>query len=209
MKGQLPCECEQTGSASAPLIVLTGGPGAGKTAVLELARKHLCDNVAVLPEAASIVFGGGFWRRDSVIGKKAAQRAIYYVQREAERLAIEEAASVAILCDRGSVDGLAYWPESAESYWKELGTTRECELARYSAVIHLHTPDNTAGYNLSNPVRIESASQAAEIDQKIMLAWEGHPRRFFIANNENFLEKARQAIEMIRVLLPDCGRGKK
>ena len=43
-------------------IVLTGGPGAGKTAVLELVRQHFCEHVHVLSEAASVVFGGGFPR---------------------------------------------------------------------------------------------------------------------------------------------------
>lgn len=41
-------------------IVLTGGPGAGKTALLELIRQSFCSHVTVLPEAASIVFGGGW-----------------------------------------------------------------------------------------------------------------------------------------------------
>jgi len=39
------------------LVVLTGGPGAGKTAFLEIARRNFCEHIAVLPEAASIVFG--------------------------------------------------------------------------------------------------------------------------------------------------------
>ncbi|MBL0889768.1 MAG: hypothetical protein IBJ19_04065 [Gemmatimonadaceae bacterium] len=38
-------------------MVLTGGPGAGKSAVLELARLFFCDHVRRLPEAAGIVFG--------------------------------------------------------------------------------------------------------------------------------------------------------
>lgn len=33
-------------------VVLTGGPGAGKTAVLELIRRSFCEHVKVLPEAA-------------------------------------------------------------------------------------------------------------------------------------------------------------
>ena len=70
--------------------MLTGGPGAGKTAVLELALRSLCKHVAVLPEAAAIVFGGGFPRRTSVPARKAAQRAIFHVQRESERLVLED-----------------------------------------------------------------------------------------------------------------------
>jgi hypothetical protein len=39
-------------------VVLTGGPGAGKTALLELIRQSFCSHVKVLPEAAGVVFGG-------------------------------------------------------------------------------------------------------------------------------------------------------
>lgn len=197
-----PCLCVDAGKKNAPLIVITGGPGAGKTAVLELARKHLCDKISVLPEAASIVFGGGFWRHDTDVGRKAAQRAIFHVQREAERLALEEGHSALILCDRGTIDGVAYWPGSPESYFNELGLDRNAELNRYIAVIHLHTPSDVGGYNLSNPVRVETAIQAAEIDRKIVAAWDGHPQRFFVNNKYDFLAKARDAIDIIRKLLP-------
>jgi predicted ATPase len=57
------------------LVVLTGGPGAGKTALLEIARRNFCEHIAVLPEAVSIVFGGGFWRKETAPARRAAQRA--------------------------------------------------------------------------------------------------------------------------------------
>lgn len=68
-------------------IVLTGGPGAGKTAVLEFLRKAVCDCTVLLPESAGIVFGGGFPRETSDGARRAAQRAIYFVQRELEAYA--------------------------------------------------------------------------------------------------------------------------
>ena len=70
-----------------PMIVLTGGPGAGKTAVLEMLRKEVCPHVAILPEAAGILFGGGFWRLPTDSARAAAQRAIFRVQRELETIA--------------------------------------------------------------------------------------------------------------------------
>jgi predicted ATPase len=55
-------------------IVLTGGPGAGKTAVLErLVRQEFCAHIQVLPEAAGIVFGGGFPRAGSLEWRRSAQ----------------------------------------------------------------------------------------------------------------------------------------
>lgn len=59
-KGIHDCECKQL-THSPKLIVLTGGPSAGKTAILEMVLKTFCPHVTVIPEAAGIVFGGGFF----------------------------------------------------------------------------------------------------------------------------------------------------
>jgi len=64
LNGQKICECELS-LHSPRLVVLTGGPGAGKTAVLELIRKSFCEHILVLPESASILFSGGFIRGES------------------------------------------------------------------------------------------------------------------------------------------------
>ena len=144
-------------------VVLTGGPGAGKTAILEIARRNFCEHIAILPEAAGIIFSGGFWRHDTVPARKAAQRAIYYVQRESERLVEGERNSAIALCDRGTLDSLAYWPETEARFWEEIGSTREKEFSRYSAIIHLRTPPLERGYNNQNPIRIETAKQALAI----------------------------------------------
>ena len=131
-------------------VVLTGGPGAGKTALLELIRQSFCSHVKVLPEAAGVVFGGGFPREDDPTCRRAAQRAIFYVQRELENAGDSHNPAV-VLCDRGTVDGLAYWPGPSEEYWSSLGTTLETELGRYDAVLHLRTPPAERGYNNQNP----------------------------------------------------------
>ncbi len=199
------CEC-QVSVHPFKKVVLTGGPGAGKTAVLEIVKKSFCQHIAVLPEAASIVFGGGFWRLESTSGRMSAQRAIYHLQLEMERLAADENKYAVALCDRGTLDGLAYWPGTETLFWSELKTQKESELNRYSAVIHLRTPSLERGYNLQNPVRIESATLAAEIDKKIEKAWEGHPRRFFIESQNDFLDKVQRTIEIIKGEMPECCR---
>lgn len=188
------------------LVVLTGGPGAGKTAVLEVVRKHFCEHIAVLPEAASVLFGGGFPRRDSASAQRAGQRAIFQVQRELERMIVDEANSAVALCDRGTLDGLAYWPGEPDEFWRELGTTREAELARYACVIHLHTPHGGQGYNHANPVRTESAAQAMAADARIVDAWTGHPRRFLVESSDDFLDKLARVIALIRDEVPACCR---
>lgn len=186
------------------LIVVTGGPGAGKTAVLELARKTFCEHIDILPEAATVVFSGGFRREKSVAAQQAAQRAIFHIQREMERLVLEENRADVVLCDRGSLDGLAYWPGNESSFLRQLKTSREKELKRYSMVIHLRTPTAENGYNYANPYRIETPSEAAALDDKTLKAWKKHPRHFVINGTEFFLEKAEAAIALIRAQLPKC-----
>ena len=198
-----PCDCE--GRHEPMRVVLTGGPGAGKTAVLELVRQSFCTHVGVLHESAGILFGGGFPRREPAAARQAAQRAIFHVQRELEAVAEAEGQSI-VLCDRGTVDGGAYWPPPGD-LWSAVGSTRERELARYDAVIHLRTPPPENGYNHQNPLRVETAVEAAAIDERIAHAWAGHPRRYFVPASASFLTKARQALGILRELLPEsCAR---
>jgi predicted ATPase len=184
-------------------VVLTGGPGAGKTAVLELIRQSFCAHVKVLPEAASVVFGGGFPREDDLACRRAAQRAIFHIQRELEMVGDNHNPAV-VLCDRGTIDGLAYWPGPVEDFWSSLGTTVEAELGRYDAVIHLRTPALEHGYNYQNPLRTESPTDAADIDGRIAEAWSLHPRRFLVESASDFLDKAAQALTLLRNEMPEC-----
>lgn len=198
------CRCEIERHACR-LVALTGGPSAGKTAVLEVVRRHFCRHIAVLPEAASIIFGGGFPREDDAVTLRAAQRAIYAVQRELERCAIESGQVAVALCDRGTLDGLAYWPGSATEFFNDVGSTAVDELGRYDAVIHLHTP-GASGYSNDNPLRIESAADALALDQDIADIWRPHPHWSEIPSASSFLDKLRLAIEAVRDVVPDCCR---
>jgi predicted ATPase len=199
------CACAETQHVC-KMVALTGGPGAGKTAVLEVVRQHLCRHVTVLPESASIVFAGGFPRGTSDLERRAAQCAIYHVQRQLERIALESSAFAIALCDRGTLDGLAYWPASEEAYFADVASTMEAELSRYAAVIHLRTPPAEHGYDHSNPVRLESARQAAQVDERILEVWKAHPQRVVIDSSSTFLAKLLRAVEAIRAQLPPCCR---
>ena len=199
------CACKELVHQT-KLIVLTGGPGAGKTAVLELVRKQLCEHVAILPEAASIVFGGGFWRLETPSARLAAQKAIIHIQQEMENLVLDEKKWSIGLCDRGLPDGLAYWPSEEASFWQATGMTRQKAYDRYYSVIHLRSPGEDQGYNHQNPLRIESAHQAALIDEKIHAVWSKHPRYHMVESATDFLTKARKAINLAVDDLPDCCR---
>lgn len=200
-----PCSCKKV-SHDTQLVVLTGGPGAGKTAVLEFVRKALCEHIAILPEAASLLFGGGFWRLESDSAKRAAQRAIYHVQDEMQNLVLEEKRWLLGLCDRGTLDGLAYWPGIESDFYSVLKTDRETEFQKYKAIIHLHSPSLEMGYNYQNPIRTETADLAAKIDKRIHDIWKTHPQYSSIESTSSFMDKINEATRRIEDQVPKCCR---
>lgn len=197
-------ECHCTAPHPHKRIVLTGGPGAGKTAVLELAHQFFCKHLVMVPEAASLLFRGGFPRGENLTQKASTQRAIFHVQRELEVTTEAADHAAALLCDRGTIDGSAYWP-GPYTLWDAVGISREDEMKRYDVVIHLRVPI-AAHYNNNNAVRIETAEEAVEIDARIAEAWSGHPRRFTVENSTSFLDKANRALALIESELPPCCR---
>lgn len=197
------CSCEVNHTPR--LVVLTGGPGAGKTAVLEVLQQEACAHVMVLPEVATMLWKGGFPRRTTTSARRAAQRAITRVQVELQRLAIEAPTTALIVCDRGTLDGLAYWPGDPTEYFDDLGTTPERELARYSTVIHMQSATREHGYQ-STATRIETAEQAFEIDQRILAAWAHHPHRFIVETERTFLVKLDRVLALLRAEVPACCR---
>jgi predicted ATPase len=201
----MPSACTCSASHTPRLVVVTGGPGAGKTALLEVVQRDLCRHVVVLPEAASILWRGQFPRHATIAGRKAAQRAIVRVQLEMQRMAIEESVAALIVCDRGTLDGLAYWPGSETEYFEDIASTRQRELDRYATVVHMRTPPVDHGY-APTPLRIESAAEAAQIDARIAAAWSVHPRRFVIDSDDDFVSKLHRALDLVRAEVPACCR---
>jgi hypothetical protein len=63
-------------------ILLTGG--GGKTTAADLFRREIGDRIIVVPEAATLLFSGGFPRPSESRASRGAQRAIYHVQRNRE-----------------------------------------------------------------------------------------------------------------------------
>jgi predicted ATPase len=198
------CACEARHPPH--LVVVTGGPGAGKTALLEVVQRTFCKHVTVLPEVASMLWTGGFPRRDTPLARRAAQRAITHVQLELQRLALEEGNPALIVCDRGTLDGLAYWAGDPAAYFDELRLDHEQELARYAAVIHMCSPSREEGYQ-PTAMRPETAEQAAILDGRTLAAWAGHPRRFVVRSDGNFIAKLERSLALVRAEVPPCCRG--
>jgi predicted ATPase len=161
-------------------IVLTGGPGAGKTVVAARLAAERPDHFVLVPEAATQVYTHlqTRWDRLDSVGRHDVQRRIYRLQREQEDRIAREHPTKTLLLDRGTIDGAAYWPEGSTDYWRDLGTSHEIELARYDAVILLQTSAALGLYDGddSNFCRFEDAEAAIASDNLLLHLWGDHPR---------------------------------
>lgn len=180
-------------------VAVTGGPSGGKTTLIEALKKEFAPKIKIAPEAASILYKGGFPRVKNYDGFFHAQKAIYYTQKEIEELRCKTHPEALIVCDRGSLDALAYWPDTEADFFKNVSSTREQEMARYNWVIHLDTatePD----YDSSNEVRTEDFHEAT-LNEKIKKSWEGHPQRIIITADIDFFAKMKKATLVIEAIL--------
>ncbi|MBE7453907.1 MAG: AAA family ATPase [Kofleriaceae bacterium] len=171
-------------------IVVTGGPGGGKTTAADLFRRELGEKVVVVPEAATLLFSGGFPRSGEVHARKSAQCAIYHVQRNLEDVQSARFPERILLCDRGSIDGAAYWPDDPAGFFAAVGSSEEAELERYDAVIFFETAA-AGGHAIEggNPIRTESAEEAMAIDRRLRGLWSRHPRFVIVPHNPSFMKK--------------------
>ena len=171
-------------------IVLTGGPGGGKTTAADLFRREIGEQVIIVPESATLLFSGGLPRVDELHARCAAQNAIFHLQRSLEIIQSSLYPERVLLCDRGTIDGAVYWPEEAGDFFEQMGTTFKAELARYDAVIFFESAAvGDMSIETGNPTRIESNREAVALDKKLRALWSQHPRFTFVPHNPSFFKK--------------------
>ena len=183
-------------------IVITGGPGGGKTTALDLFKRELEDKVSVVPESATLLFSGGIQRSETDHVLRSIQQTIYQLQVNLEGIQSKANPNKYLICDRGTLDGLAYWPGKKEDFFKELETSYEKELQRYDAVIFFETAaSSNKDIHSNNPIRNESSKQAIEIDQKLQDIWSKHPNYHFVKSSESFVSKIMFGISTINKVI--------
>lgn len=180
-------------------IVITGGPGGGKTTALDLFKRELKNGISIAPEAATILFENGYQRSDEEHHLRETQISIYNLQKSLEEIFISNANTTTVLCDRGSLDGLAYWPGDNESFFAAINSNLEEELSRYEAVIFFESGACSGGdLKSNNPYRNESIDQARELDHKLRTIWSQHPNFYFIKSDDSFISKVIKGLEAIK-----------
>ena len=196
-------------TTTARRIVLTGGPGGGKTTAADLMRRELGDRIVVVPESATILFAGGFPRAADDVARAATQRAIFSVQHTLEDVQAALYPERLQLCDRGTIDGAAYWPEGPGDFFAAMGTTQSDQLARYDAVIFFETAAvGGIAVEGGNPHRIESNADAVELDLRLRALWAPHPRFHLVPHEASFLRKISAGLAILEEVVGGVTAGR-
>ena len=193
-------------------IVITGGPCAGKTTALSWIQNAFSErgyDVLFVPETATELISGGVapWTCRT---NSDYQHCHMRFQLEKEKV-FEMAArvmkkdKVLIVCDRGALDNKVYMDEETfQSVLKSVNAS-EVELRdQYDAVFHLVTAAKGAVefYTTdNNKARTEGVKEAAEMDDKFIAAWTGHPHLRVIDNSTDFTVKMKRLIAEIASFL--------
>lgn len=188
-------------------IVLTGGPGGGKTTAADLFRREIGEKVVIVPETATMLFTGGFPRVGEPEARAATQQAIFHAQVALEDIQGALYPGRVLLCDRGTIDGKAFWPgEAPQGFFDTLNTTLEEQLARYDAVIFF---ESAAVGDISieggNPARTESNEQARRLDIALREVWSNHPQFHFIPHSTSFFAKLREGLAKLQEIVDENG----
>jgi predicted ATPase len=185
-------------------IVLTGGPGAGKTIISSSIAAGDPARYVRVPEAATQVYDHlqTRWDRLDLPGRRDVQRRIYRLQRQQEDALAREHPRKILLLDRGTIDGAAYWPEGPDDYWQDLGTTAEIELARYDTVLWLETAAALGIYDgdSSNPCRFEDPATAVASGQLLQHLWRPHQNLRHIGAFADLADKLAAVREILENL---------
>jgi len=190
-------------------IVLTGGPGGGKTTAIDLIRREFAGKLAIVPESATMIFSGGIERANNNDVLKAQQTAIFNLQKNLEDIQRATYPDCVILCDRGTLDGLTYWPGSDNDFFSTMNTSLEEELARYDAVIFFETAAKSGeSIRSNNPIRNESEQAAIELDNKLQRVWSQHPNFNLVGSSESFIRKVMFGIMTVENVIGQYRKSK-
>ena len=191
-------------------IVLTGGPSAGKTSIIEELRNHQFKGAKLLfvSETATDLMKSGI-KVSNIVSEYDFQKEVCKHQL-AEEYYKEIAAklyhnnNVIIIYDRGLLDGIVYIDENqSREIFADEGLVLEEVHHRYNLIIHLESSSKNIGYTTeNNSTRRETEEEAKKIEDKtfyINKKYVPSLKLCFIPSCDNFEEKVKEVIELIEI----------
>lgn len=211
-------------ASSVPMIVITGGPRSGKTAVVDyLSYKLAHDGFTVfrLSEIASSMIQSGLTPsrfKDSY----EFQSELFSRQKKEEEKLLEAAESAmgetddqraVIICDRGLQDGRAYVSHAEFNRIAAAAGISEEEIReRYTGVVLLETMEKQPISEVINPARLEEEDKLLDLASATKTAWSDVPTITIHAHDDMNI-KFREAENAVRSILemealpnPPCPR---
>jgi PREDICTED: similar to CG30118-PA len=186
------------------------GPCSGKTtgqARLCTFFENLGWKVYRVPETATTLFNGGirFPELSAEEGDKFQEnllKTLLAIETTFFDLAETCNKNCLIICDRGTMDAVAYMAKNSCHKILRNNSWNPVELRdnRYDQVVHLITAASGAEafYNMEdNPCRTEGIELARELDSLTGEAWVGHPYIDVIDNSTDFESKLKRMIDCV------------
>jgi hypothetical protein len=171
-------------------IVITGQPEIGKTTLSHILGREFGTAVHLAPDAMDILNNGLFPDANTVTAQKCRQRALYHVQKEIENLLEEKRDGRLIICDHGTLDFLARWPDTASRFFDEVDSSLEKEFSRYEWVLQI----------LPKQARFQNQLYGAP-PLNPQNFWSLHPRHIVIPAELNFSSTVGLTSDLIREFL--------
>lgn len=193
-------------------IVITGGPCGGKSTAMSWIQNAFTQmgyTVLFVPETATELITAGIapWTCGSNLD---FQKSLLTLQLKKEEVFEKSSKTmnsdkVLIVCDRGAIDNKVYMTDLEFSSVVNSVGINEVELRdNYDAVFHLVTAAKGAEKfytTANNSARTETVEEAAEMDDKFISAWTGHPHFRVIDNSSDFENKMKRLIAEISSFL--------
>ncbi len=194
-------------------IVLTGGPGSGKTSVLEKINQVYSSEgykVIIVPETATELMNNGITFKDGSVSLLDFQELVLRLQLSKEEVVdrtieLSKNKKVIVVYDRGTIDNTAYVnKEEFEEILTRLNNVKSFSdlMNKYDLVINLvgredfYTTDN-------NKARSESVSEALELGNATLKCWLGHKKVKIVLPKDTIEEKTSEVLNTINELLDE------
>lgn len=194
-------------------IVLTGGPGSGKTSVLEHINKVYSGEgykVVIVSETATELMNSGITFKDGTISLLDFQELVMRLQLAKEevvdRMIVQSNnEKVIVIYDRGTTDNSTYInKDEFEEVLVRLNQVKSFAdlMNKYDLVINLvgskefYTTEN-------NKARSESASVALKLGDITLNSWLGHKNLKIVLPKEKIEEKINEVLNIINEILEE------